>query len=562
MTRPAITQSPFSLRQWSLEHEVKPLFARAFEAHPQVQSMLLCVGQFWADEADDAVHGHLVFSTRHTPRWPHTCEDSYSGTAGDGDLCSACAWDRTAEGLATTFVSWDSNGFAIRAWQAYCTEATQEDDPGLSYAPVVLARRTANGFTVDFIGHVMRPWLELPGAALPAWFQQEQPAPLPAPAIVTRDPAERPFREAIARAPFDDGPRHVFADWLLQRQDPLGEFISLSLSATRTAEVEARRQALLAQHAEAWLGPLVKVVAPGSADFSRGLLTSAAVHFDEATRALADDPLFSTVEHLRFGATSEVLFSAAMTALRSVSGVRAPVALPETVTDVSCAVQAVASLPPSVRRLTVWADPEQLGPALVGAVREAGVLGRLERFAIGCRTPTLGPRPRTLAPPPEVKTFAIGGWSDGGVPTSWWLECDDEGHARLSLPSLGAGSSLEFSRYLLTHLPERRVKTLTLVPGAQWQPSTGDVEALRREAGVPVELLDAEPAPEPPALDPPRRPEPRPLPMRVDPITRAVEFEAPAGAPATGPVKPLPRVPLLLFALGVAGLLARACVGS
>jgi uncharacterized protein (TIGR02996 family) len=563
VTPPLITASPFSLRNWSLEHEVKPLFARAFEAQPKVQSILLAVGQFWADEADDAVHGHLVFSTRHTPRWPHTCEDEYAGTAGDGDLCSMCAWDRTTGGMASTFVNWDSNGFAIRAWQAYCAEgASQEDDPSLSHTPVVVARRTPTGFTVDVIGRVLRPWLELPGAALPVWFldgEEDPPPPVPAPVIAPRDPAERPFREAIARAPFDDGPRHVFADWLQQRQDPLGEFISLSLAPTRTPEVEARRQALLARHAEAWLGPLVKVVAPGSADFSRGLLTGAAVHFDEATRALADDPVFSTVEHLRFGATSEVLFSPAMTALRSVSGLRTRgVTLPGTVTDVACSVEAVATLPPHVRSLTVWIDEAPLAGEAIAAVRRAGLLGGLERLAIGCRA--LGMESVPAAPPTEVKTFAVGGWSDGG-PSGYWLETGG-GEATLTMRGPGAGSSVDFARFALGHLAGRGATRLTLAPGALWQPTSEDVALLTREAGVPVEVAGAGPAPEPPPLEPPPRPpvQPVPLPMRVDPITRAVHLDAPATG--VGAVKrPLPTLPVVLIALGVAGLLARACAG-
>lgn len=66
-----------------VEHEVKPLFARSFEAHPQVRSILLCVGQCGRRGRRRRAQARL-----------HASQDSQSGTTGDGDLCSPCAWDR------------------------------------------------------------------------------------------------------------------------------------------------------------------------------------------------------------------------------------------------------------------------------------------------------------------------------------------------------------------------------------------------------------------------------------------------------------------------------------
>src|SRR5438105_8701061 len=40
-----------------------------------------------------------------------------------------------------------------------------------------------------------------------------------------RPPQEQPFLRAIAEEPGDEGARLVFADWLEERGDPLGEFL-------------------------------------------------------------------------------------------------------------------------------------------------------------------------------------------------------------------------------------------------------------------------------------------------------------------------------------------------
>jgi uncharacterized protein (TIGR02996 family) len=68
---------------------------------------------------------------------------------------------------------------------------------------------------------------------------------------------------AIRAAPDDDGPRLIYADWLVEQGDPRGEFIQLDCrmaSAERfTAErreTAVRRSALLEQHRAGWLEPL------------------------------------------------------------------------------------------------------------------------------------------------------------------------------------------------------------------------------------------------------------------------------------------------------------------
>ncbi len=72
--------------------------------------------------------------------------------------------------------------------------------------------------------------------------------------------------------PLDDGPREVFADWLIQRGDPRGEFINLQLAKARGSEDGAKRErVLLVEHGRGWLGPLEPVIS-NQYTFERGFL--------------------------------------------------------------------------------------------------------------------------------------------------------------------------------------------------------------------------------------------------------------------------------------------------
>lgn len=74
-----------------------------------------------------------------------------------------------------------------------------------------------------------------------------------------------PLLEVIYRQPDDDGARLVYADALLERGDPRGEFISSQLRGVHLRD-------LLATHGQAWLGPLWGLaMKPG---FGRGFLES------------------------------------------------------------------------------------------------------------------------------------------------------------------------------------------------------------------------------------------------------------------------------------------------
>jgi hypothetical protein len=170
-----------------------PMVQRAFADHPGIQSAVLMVGQFWADEALDAVHGALCYSVSRDPdinAYARASERMYNELLGDADMDALdeqmSAYSTWIEGpLAEAqlggvwtadrrfdfnesyvdfwrAVDWDSNGDAIPLFATFCVEGADQEQPtGLSHAPYCIFRRAADGgVSVDVVGVKARPWLE------------------------------------------------------------------------------------------------------------------------------------------------------------------------------------------------------------------------------------------------------------------------------------------------------------------------------------------------------------------------------------------------------------------
>ncbi len=78
---------------------------------------------------------------------------------------------------------------------------------------------------------------------------------------------------AIAASPTDDAPRRVYAGWLMEQGDPLGELIQLQCRLAATAESNRRamriaENKLLAANHAAWIEPLLAVL-PNQHTFER-----------------------------------------------------------------------------------------------------------------------------------------------------------------------------------------------------------------------------------------------------------------------------------------------------
>src|SRR5262249_22978969 len=117
--------------------------SRHFTTYERLQSAMLCVAQYWADEADDAVHGVLIVSELFEPtlegvRW--SCQESevdpnvpntrIKKKYGNGSSSVVDLWD----------IHWDDNSGAIPLWAGFAPEAGSQEYEYISevYLPAVM----------------------------------------------------------------------------------------------------------------------------------------------------------------------------------------------------------------------------------------------------------------------------------------------------------------------------------------------------------------------------------------------------------------------------------------
>lgn len=165
--------------------------AAVFKDFPDVQSAVLMVGQFWADEAIDAVHRAIAYSFEADPDFavyraeaqrlseimfdPSVDTSSFDdefephdlwleGRAALARLGDRWSIDRRFEfhDKYVQYGDWDSNGSAIPLFAAYCEEGADQELPtGLSHTPYCVFRRSqSGGVDIEVVGAKVRPWLE------------------------------------------------------------------------------------------------------------------------------------------------------------------------------------------------------------------------------------------------------------------------------------------------------------------------------------------------------------------------------------------------------------------
>lgn len=117
-------------------------------------------------------------------------------------------------------------------------------------------------------------------------------------AKVTEDTADALYL-AVWKNPDDDAPRVVLADFLSQRGDPRGEFITLQLAAaagTLDKAGRAREKELLKRHKKQWVGPIAPLIQTHWHRFERGFLVTCSIEPNEALEAeLGTHPAWSTI---------------------------------------------------------------------------------------------------------------------------------------------------------------------------------------------------------------------------------------------------------------------------
>jgi len=98
---------------------------------------------------------------------------------------------------------------------------------------------------------------------------------------------------AILAAPFDERPRLVYSDWLIEQHDPLGLFIALQCGP-RTPQAQAQAQALISKYEKVWVAPIRKLVRQWR--FSRGFVNWVVADFEqffEGQKTLTKVPLLN-----------------------------------------------------------------------------------------------------------------------------------------------------------------------------------------------------------------------------------------------------------------------------
>lgn len=122
---------------------------------------------------------------------------------------------------------------------------------------------------------------------------------------------------AVLAAPDDDGPRLVYADWLIEHGDPRGELIVLQIARSRlpaddlkAAELKQRERALWDAHGESWFAPFRTPAGDVNATFERGfpetLSANAAIALSAMPDALFDDTCIRTLSWRR--GSNDVVF--------------------------------------------------------------------------------------------------------------------------------------------------------------------------------------------------------------------------------------------------------------
>lgn len=139
--------------------------------------------------------------------------------------------------------------------------------------------------------------------------------------------SEEALLDAVYQQPREDGPRLVYADWLLERGDERGEFITLQFKRRggSLTDAEAKREVtLLKKHGKAWLGALAPVLSFGKGysgtRFERGFVSTADIILSVGKKL---EPLWKvkewcTVEYLEGNWPLELLERAPLKGLRGV----------------------------------------------------------------------------------------------------------------------------------------------------------------------------------------------------------------------------------------------------
>ena len=281
-------------------------------------------------------------------------------------------------------------------------------------------------------------------------------------ATAARDPAtEAALLGAIYADPASDGPRAIYADWLIERGDPRGEFIVLQLTGKdreRTANLER-------EHGRAWLGGLAACCS--EVTFARGFPATA--QLEQAPTA--PDPAWRTIEEVGWQLPAsdanpmpclKRVTCVDADALVALAAMKRPppietlqVFVPNDAPPSRAVLAALATLRlPALRELDLgiaWPDP-------VAAIALLCAIGPIERLAIASGVASLA----AWLPAARDTTIATLVTDDG-------VTCTRKGRAISRLDCHRArGDALDELAALLLAMPAGSITDVTAAPTKAW----------------------------------------------------------------------------------------------
>lgn len=137
------------LRDRYIRLTVEPTIRWVFAKFPHIRSVTIRVAQYWDDEANDAVHGDLVFSELETPSLNQKDDPNFTVAPvlerkAPWDGWKYCNLD-TGE-FNHDVDGWSDNWIAIPLFAAWCAEdMTQEMGRDEAYSPYATYRKTDAG---------------------------------------------------------------------------------------------------------------------------------------------------------------------------------------------------------------------------------------------------------------------------------------------------------------------------------------------------------------------------------------------------------------------------------
>jgi hypothetical protein len=144
------------LRDKCMRERFVPLAREMFARMPEVQCIAYTIGQYFCDEAEDAVHEEIATFLEREPKWP----DAFDQEADEARKERAFAthvdgFDEFVDNLPTL----DDNSSAITAFASHCREPGDQEQPFTeSHVVYAWARRGVGGeLVLDVVGTMFRP---------------------------------------------------------------------------------------------------------------------------------------------------------------------------------------------------------------------------------------------------------------------------------------------------------------------------------------------------------------------------------------------------------------------